>query len=169
MSNGGLNPKSRIHPERLTQAHQWSHWYMKGSDGWRECVREHECLSVLEWVCVWVCERKRFTRTNPPDAECEASSRHSWLPGSRPLSLISPWPADIRRMFSCWQKHLTVFLSLDPSFNFSLVSITSFILKWTTNVLILCIFMCTDQYHVEAHGNSVLCLDSASHTRGWQA
>lgn len=84
MSDGGINPKSRIHPERLTQAYQWSHWYMKGHDGWRECVRERECLSVLEWVCVWVCEGKRFTRTNPPDVECEASFRRSCLPGSRP-------------------------------------------------------------------------------------
>lgn len=84
MCSGGINPKSRIHPERLTQAYQWSHWYMKGHDGWRECVRERECQSVLEWVCVWLCERKRFTRTNPPDVECEGSSRHSCLPGSRP-------------------------------------------------------------------------------------
>lgn len=84
MSNGGLNPKSRIHPVRLTQAYQWSHWYMKGQDGWRECVRECKCLSVLEWVCVWVCEGKRFTRTNPTDVECEASSRHSCLPRSQP-------------------------------------------------------------------------------------
>lgn len=53
---------------------------------WMEgvCERERERLSVLEWVCVWVCEGKRFTRTNPPDVECEASFRHSCLPGSRP-------------------------------------------------------------------------------------
>lgn len=117
MSNGGLNPKSRIHPERVTQAYQWSHWYMKGHDGWRECVRECECMSVLEWVCVQVCEGKRFTRTNLPDVECQASFRRSCLPGSRPQREFN---------FSMTCRHLTrVFLQPKPfnclSFHWSLI------------------------------------------------
>lgn len=53
MFNGGLRPKRW----RLTHVHQWSHWYMKGRDRWREraCVCVWVRVSVSECARVTVC------------------------------------------------------------------------------------------------------------------
>lgn len=87
MSNGERKPKSRIHPERLTQFYQWSHWYMKGWD--ERSVRARASVWLCQSECEsWWSERKRFMWTNVPDMECEVSLRRLCLPGSRPMQVV---------------------------------------------------------------------------------
>lgn len=95
-SNQALNLQSRIHRDRRTQTYQCSHWYMKDHSGRRECVSGRKPLNVLEWVCVCVCERTRFTRTNQLHVESEMSFRQ--------LSMRS-WPL----IFSMTCQHQTHF------------------------------------------------------------
>lgn len=88
-----------------------SPWWME-----RVCQRAQafECARVS--VCLRVCERTRFKRTNQSHVECEISFRQLSL---RSWPLIFPWPADIRHIFLAAK---TIFDSLSfPSPLFSLV------------------------------------------------
>lgn len=115
MSNGGLKPKSR-------STQRDSRKPINGAiDTWKATVDgESVWGSVRVWVCVWVCEGKRFTGTNPPDVECVASFRRPYLPGLRPRQEF---------VFStCWRHKIHFFPAEVKTSSFSLTPLfTNFI------------------------------------------
>lgn len=121
MSEVGLNPENRIHPERLTQAYQWIHWYMKGHDGWRECVRVSVCQRV------W--EEEIYENKSP---RCRVWGKLQTFMFARVMTSARVWFFhDLQTLDTCFPAAKTIWLSL-----FSLIPLSSFMSLFCYSFLI---------------------------------